>query len=294
MFNKAINIFRIICTPIIMIPLLFMGYKSVTLTIVITVVNIISLIINMLYCVIKLRVRFKFKDLDLKIIKTVSAFSIWIFLNIIIDKINWNIDSLILGIYSGTVEVSVYSIGSQINMLYLTFSTAISGVLLPKTVEMEERRASDKEFTNLFIRIGKIQFKILSVILIGFIIFGKVFIKLWAGSEYVNSYYIACILMVPMTIPLIQSVGLNILQAKNKNKFRTLILLIISIFNLIISIPLAQKYGGIGSAIGTSFSMFLGQIIVNIYYQKSVGLDIKKFWKSIIFMPFKNKRAEEE
>ena len=46
-FNKIVNIIRIILTPMIMIPLLMMGYKSVALVILTTALNVACLIINM-------------------------------------------------------------------------------------------------------------------------------------------------------------------------------------------------------------------------------------------------------
>lgn len=285
LFAKLLNIVRIVFTPIIMIPLLILGYKSVALTIVIALLNIMCSFINMFYCFIKLHIKLLFNKFDFKLLKEIFYFSFYIFLNIIIDKINWNIDQFILGSIIGTVAISVYSIGSQINMLYLTFSTSISGVLLPKAIKMEENNASNEEFSNMFIKIGRIQYIILGLIITGFIIFGKAFIKVWAGENYINSYYISCILMLPMTVPLIQSVGINILQAKNMNKDRTIILFIISIVNILISIPLAKMYEGIGSAIGTSLSIVLGQIIIlNVYYYKKIKINIIKFWKEIAKM----------
>lgn len=287
-FSKLVNIIRIILTPIIMIPLLLNGYKSIALTIVVTILNISSLLINLIYCICKLNIKFNFGGFNFKLLREISAFSIWIFLNIIIDKINWNIDQYILGAINGTIAVSVYSIGSQINTLYLTFSTAISSVLFPKTIKMEEENVSASEFTKIFIYVGRIQFIILGIILTGFILFGKVFMKIWAGEEYINSYYVACILMIPMTIPLIQSLGLNILQAKNKNKFRTLVFLGISVLNILISVPLAKKYSEIGCSIGTSIAVVLGQVIVlNFYYHKAIHINIILFWKRILktFIP---------
>ena len=60
---------------------------------------------------------------------------------------------------------------------------------------------------------------------------------------------------------------------------------IIAMVNIVISIPLAKLYGGIGSAIGTSVSLIIGNIIImNIYYQKKVGINVIKFWKQILKM----------
>lgn len=49
-FQKVLSIVNTILKPIIMIPLLFLGYKSITMTIVITIVNIFVLISNYFYC----------------------------------------------------------------------------------------------------------------------------------------------------------------------------------------------------------------------------------------------------
>ena len=103
--------------------------------------------------------------------------------------------------------------------------------------------------------------------------------------EYSNAYYMACILMIPVTVPLIQNVGLSILQAKNKYKYRTMIFFAIAIANIGISIPLAKQFGGIGSAIGTSLALVIGQIIImNIYYHKKIHINMIEFWKEIIKM----------
>ena len=171
------------------------------------------------------------------------------------------------------------------NNMYLNFSTALSSVFLPRVTKMEAKNAENKEFTDIFIKVGRLQYIVMGLIISGFIIFGQQFINLWAGNSYSQAYIIACILMIPVTIPLIQNVGLSILQAKNKYKYRTMIFFFIAIGNVALSIPLAKAYGGVGSAIGTAISLIIGQgIIMNIYYHKKVHIDIITFWKEILKM----------
>lgn len=284
-FAKVINIVRIILMPVIMIPLLLLGYKSVALVILTTILNVACLLINMLYCLKRLHIKLEFKGFDFLLLREIFAYSFFIFLNTIIDKINWNIDNFVLGTISGTIAVAVYSVAAQFNNMYLSFSTAISGVLLPKVAKMEANNSSEEEFTNIFIQTGRIQYIIMALVMTGFVIFGKRFITLLFGAEYITAYYIACILMLPVTIPLIQNVGLNIIQAKNKYKFRTITFLFIALANIGISIPLAKRYGGIGTAIGTAVSLIIGQIIImNVYYQKAMHIDMFRFWKEILKM----------
>lgn len=284
-FQKVMSILNTLLKPVLMIPLLFLGYKSITMTVVITVVNIIVLLSNYFYCKKKLGVNIKFMGFDKKLFKTIFSYSFFIFLGVIVDKVNWSVDQFVLGAVSGTIAVSLYSIASQINTLFVNLSTAVSSVLLPKTSKMIAKKASDEEITGEFIKVGRIQYLIIFLMASGFTLFGKEFIMAWAGKEFATSYYIAIILILPLCVPLIQNLGLSIMQAKNLHKFRSILLALIAIANIFISIPLAKAYGGIGSAIGTSLSLIIGNIIIlNIYYYKKVGINVIEFWKSIIKM----------
>jgi O-antigen/teichoic acid export membrane protein len=171
--------------------------------------------------------------------------------------------------------------------MYMAFSTAISGVFLPRITAMTTYSESDKSISDLFIRTGRIQFIVMAFILTGFIIFGKQFIIIWAGADYADVYIIALLFFIPLTIPLIQNLGITILQARNKVKFRALLYIAIAVFSLGLQLLLVKKYGGIGCAAAICTGLVLGHIIVmNIYYYKKQGIDIPKFWKEIGKMSF--------
>lgn len=284
-FQKLMSIFNTLMKPLLMIPLLFLGYKSITMCVVITIVNIIVLLSNYLYCRKKLNIYIKFLGFDKLLFKTIFGYSFFIFLGVFVDKINWSVDQFILGAVSGSVAVSIYAIASQLNTLFINLSTAISGVLLPKVSKMIANKATNEELTDEFIKVGRIQYLIIFLMASGLAMFGKEFIITWVGENFIESYYIALILIVPLCFPLIQNLGISIMQAKNMHKFRSVLLVVIAIINIIISIPLAKTYNGIGSAIGTSISLVIGNIIIlNVYYQKKVGINVIKFWNEIIKM----------
>lgn len=150
---------------------------------------------------------------------------------------------------------------------------------------MVSKHTSDKEISDLFIKTGRIQYVVMITILAGFILFGRQFVRLWAGDNYDESYFITLMFFIPLTVPLIQNLGISILQAKNQLKFRSVLYVSISVASLAISIPLSIKYGGIGCAAGTTIALVVGQILImNIYYYKKVYLDIPKFWREIFKM----------
>ena len=284
-YQKIMAIANTLMKPLIMIPLLFMGYKAIAMTVVITIVNISILLSNYFYCKNKLNIKIKFMGFDKKLFKIILGYSIWIFLGVIVDKANWSVDQFVLGSVAGTIAVSLYSAASTINHLFINLSTAISGVLLPKVSKMIARKSSDEEITNEFIKVGRLQYLVVFLMASGLTLFGKEFFIAWVGKKFITSYYIAIILVIPLCLPLIQNLGISIMQAKNMHKFRSIVLFMIAIVNVAISIPLAKLYGGIGSAIGTSLSLLVGNVlIINIYYQKKVGINVIKFWKEIIKM----------
>ena len=79
-FQKGLTIIGTIAKPLLMIPILFMGFKSIALCIVITVVNVAILIANYAYCKKRLKVSVKFRGFDTKLLKVVFGYSFWIFL----------------------------------------------------------------------------------------------------------------------------------------------------------------------------------------------------------------------
>ena len=284
-FQKIMTILNTILKPLFMIPLLFLGFKSITMCVIVTIVNTLIMLSNYIYCKNKLNIKIKFQGFDKKLFKEIFGYSFFIFLGVIVDKINWSVDQFVLGAVSGTIAVSVYSVASQINTLFINLSNAVSGVMLPKISKMIAKDATNEELTNEFIKVGRIQFFIVFLIASGFTLVGKEFMMAWAGNDFEISYYIAIILIVPLCIPLIQNLGISIMQAKNMHKFRSILLFGIAIANIIISIPLAKLYGGIGSAIGTSLSLIIGNIIIlNIYYHKKIGINVIEFWENILKM----------
>lgn len=89
--------------------------------------------------------------------------------------------------------------------------------------------------------------------------------------------------MSPALVPLVQNAGIEIQRAKNKHHVRSVVYLIIAIINVGISIVFAKYWKEIGCALGTTLSLLIGPIIfMNFYYHKKLGLDMIKFWKSIL------------
>ena len=284
-FQRLVSIVRSVLNPVVMVLLLVVGYKAVAMVVVTTIFNVVTLLINWWYCKNRLSIKIRFTKFRWAFLKEVSIYSFWIFLNAIMDRIYWSTGQFVLGIYRGAVAIAVYAVAIQLQSMYMMFSTAISSVFLPKVTAMVAKENNEKAISDLFIRTGRLQYIVMAFILSAFIVFGKSFIQLWAGDGYEDAYYFSLMFFIPLFIPLIQTLGITILQARNQMKFRSLTYIVIALSSLALSILLAKSYGGYGCAFATGLALLLGQgVIMNIYYQRRQHLDIMKFWREIAKM----------
>ena len=286
-FQKVLNMGKTVLSPLLTIPMLLLGYGSIGMVAVTVGVTLIVDIGNMIYCFTRLNARFSFGKWQKGLFKQIAVFSSFIAVNMIVDQINTNVDKVIIGRFRGTGEVSVYNIGATLSGYVQLFAIAVSSVFTPRIHTIVASGKDEKEINDsvseLFTRVGRIQFLILGLVVSGVVFFGKPFIGYWAGAGYENSYYIMLLLTLPSVIPWIQSLGIEIQRAKNKHQYRSILYGAMAIINLVVSIFLCKAYGAVGSALGTAIAVLAANVIaMNIVYKKILGIDIGNFFKNIL------------
>ena len=112
-FPRVVNIIRITLNTAVMICLLHMGYKAIAMVVVQTVFNVLTLILNYIYCRKELKIKMYFRKFKWGFLKEVAIYSFWIFLNVIMDRIYWSTGQFVLGAMVGTVAVAVFAVAIQ-------------------------------------------------------------------------------------------------------------------------------------------------------------------------------------
>lgn len=284
-FRKVMDMVSTVAAPLANLVALYLGFASVGMALAATIVQLTLAPISIGYCFRELKLRPRFIRLPGALIREMVGFSVFVFIGSIVDMLFWATDKVILGMLASSVAVAIYNVGGTFNNIVMQLSTSISGVLVPRITGMVITDTPKEEWSNLFIRIGRLQFLIIGLIVSGFSVFGRVFIDLWAGPEYADAFWVAALTMFPLCIPLIQNTGLSIVVAQNKHQFRSIVYLIIAIANVISTYLIVPYMGIIGAALCSCVSYLLGQgLIMNIYYYKVTGLDIPRFWGNILRM----------
>ncbi|GEP50373.1 teichoic acid transporter [Flavobacterium noncentrifugens] len=280
-FPRAVNIIKYVSRSMMIIGLLLYGGKSVSIVILDTVINIIVIAIDFYYVIKVLKVRFHLHHFNKPLIREIFSYSVWIFIFAIVGQFQWRAGQIILGVVSGTTAVAIYGVGIMLGTYYGAFSTAISGVFLPRATQMAVLDASRDELTSMMIRIGRFSLITLLMILGGFLLYGRQFVHLWIGDTYKNSWLIAIIIMFSYTLPLVQSFANSLLEAKSKFSFKAITYISLIVLGTAVGAYMIRFWGVIGLIVGSTSGWLLSQVIMNIYYYKVMHLDILRFFKEL-------------
>lgn len=205
------------------------------------------------------------------------------FIQSLIIQFNGNVDSIVIGAVVGTSAVTVYSFAIQIFNMYEQCATSVSGVLLPSVTNAIYNGATSRDLEDMIVKYGRIQWSVLGVALGGFICLGKEFFTLWLGEGFSDCYYLALILMIPVTLPLIVNTCLAILKAKNLLFFRTVALVYSVVINILLTVIGTRIWGYYAAAAGTAISTIIGSIIsLNVYYHIKLKISMMKIYFFIL------------
>lgn len=283
-FLKVTNLIYTLLKPVVMIPLLIWGYRAVALSVVTLALTVALNLANVVYVkrVLRITVSKKREDMDFSVLREILGYSFFIFLGTITAQLNDNTDNIILGIISGETAVAVYAVGYQLNSYIQQIPGVISSVFFPRVTARITNGATMEEMSDLMIRVGRLQFYAVFLLCSGFCLFGKEFIALWAGEGYEEAYWITVVLILPAVVPNIQSLGVMILQAMNKHRFKAILYVICAALNVVLSIPAGLAFGPVGCAVCTGITTLATRgIAINFYYHGVVKLNMRAFWRTI-------------
>jgi O-antigen/teichoic acid export membrane protein len=196
--------------------------------------------------------------------------------------LRYNVDNLVITVYLGLTQVTLYSIGARLISYFIGFMNAALGMFTPVFSEYEARNEFDT-ITEKFLLITKIT-GYLSVLVGGMLImFGRAFIQRWVGAEYLAAYPILVILAVPVILALMQSTSIQLLFGISKHKFFAVTNMAEGILKLILSLALVRTYGITGVALGTAVPMLVFELFVQpVYSCRAINLSVRKYYFGIL------------
>ena len=276
--NKLLDlVVRVGTVILIVIMLLFNGnvYHLVFIT---GSVGFLTAVCRYTIFIRKSQLKINWKFFDKVELIALFSFSGWILLVQISQMLRLSLIPTILGIFANTTEISIFSMGRNLEGMVYTISAALNGLFLPMVSRLAQSN-DRKAILDLMVRVGRIQLFIIMLIFSGFCVFGREFIYLWVGETFDASYYVFIFLVFVNIISLTLHVGMDLVYAENKIRYTAMRVFISSIVGIILSVIVAPKYGAIGCAASTGFALVLTQVLYIHFYNNKMGLDMKAFFR---------------
>ncbi len=280
-FEKGLKIARVLIRAVLVIVLLQFYQIALVIVLIELLLTVSILIAKIMLCVKKVKIIPRLYKMEFPLLREVFAFTLAVFLQTVANQFNNNVDKTVLGIYASTTAVAVYSVAMQITSAYSGISTAVESVYFSRISRGVFEKKSDEQITRSLIPPSRLQLMMLSAVCLGFWLFGREFIRLWCNKE--EAWLIACLIMTAATLELFQNCTTAVLKAKNLLRGRTIINVFTALANFVITILLVPRYGMLGAAIGTVFTMLVGYGVGNnLYYHYKVGIKLKLFFRETL------------
>jgi hypothetical protein len=202
----------------------------------------------------------------------------------------FNITPSILGITSDSTNISIFGVIAIIEGYIYSFGSVMGGFFLTKIQRIKALSNSKNQLLNLGIKIGRIQFFILALAVIGFYCCGEEFILIWMHGDatYLPVRNCVSLIVVYQLISVPEIVFHNAIYCERKYIMHYAFISIgKAVLNVALSFPLSYFYG----VYGACFAIFVARgteiVLVNFLYKKDLKIQLNVFFKSVFlrFLP---------
>ena len=278
---KLADILVFVATTITIVIFLNFGYNIVMMVFVASFYNISNVLFKFFYVRTRIKIQYPTYKPSKELVKKIALYAGPIFIVIVVEQIYWKLDNIIIGAMLGTTMVTFYAMGIVFQKYILSFSTAISRIMTPDLIKKIDANYSLTKLTENYIKTSRIQLMVVMAIVVNLVFWGKPFLRVWLGEEYVVSYYVLVLVMIPFSIEIIGNLRNTFLQVYGYYWHRAIIILIVSVLNIGLTVLLIDTYGIIGAAGSTCVSLFLGYAATNFILWKKIGIDITAFFREV-------------
>ena len=226
---------------------------------------------------------------DKKMFLSLAKFSFWAAISAFAARYIIAINPSILGITAGAVQISIFTLGSTIEGYVWQFAYGLDGMFIPKLSNMNSSNAKSEDYTDLMIKVGRIQLLFAGFIIVGFIALGRGFINdVWKLKDsnlemsYDASYYVSIFLLLPCFVTFTQQIGDTTFIVKGKVKYSSISTLVTAAITVPLSFLLTYLFpnnAAIMAAVAVCVGKTIGMVVLsNIFYSKVLKIDLKRFF----------------
>jgi O-antigen/teichoic acid export membrane protein len=213
------------------------------------------------------------------IYKGIFSISFWTCVYGLAQRLIFNITPTILAmtVRDAAVAISIFGVVSTIEGYCYIVTTAINGMFLSRISRILQKANSEKELNNLAINVGRFQFVLNGLILLGFALVGKEFLRLWMGPEFELAYYGVLFVTIPGLFFNALQIFHTTMIAQNMVRDQAMIQIGMGVVNVILSFICSYLWGVVGATLSIFVAYSFRVVMTLLLIRKKLKMNINLY-----------------
>lgn len=260
--NNIVAIVSSVCVAIANAAVLVLGYGLITLVAATTTVRLLTYGVYRMnayriYPPLSISTRFFRKSR----LREVTGFSVYSSVIDWANKLNYELDEIVIGIYLGSAPVAVWAVADRIISGTQRLTNQVNGVLFPFIVDSDQTN-KNLRLQRLLLEGTRLSVATVVPIAVALILLAHPLVHAWVGPKMIASAPVIQILAVVVALRVGNATGTTLLKGAGRVKYLAGVNLATGLVNLLLSAMLVKPYGLVGVAVGTLIPVAASTIFV--------------------------------
>jgi O-antigen/teichoic acid export membrane protein len=250
----ANNLAAIGCSVVVAlanVAMLMLGYGLIPLVMATTTVRLVTYVIyrrNAYRIYPPLRIRWAlFRRSRLR---EVTGFSVYSSVIDWANKLNYELDEVVIGAFMGSGPVAVWAVADRIISGTQRLTNQLNGVLFPVVVESDATHRTAR-LQLLLLEGTRLSLAMVVPIAVTLLLLANPLVRAWVGPKMIESATVIQILAFAVALRVGNATGTTILKGSGRVRYLAIVNICTGLVNLALSAALIHRFGLIGVAVGT-------------------------------------------
>jgi O-antigen/teichoic acid export membrane protein len=177
------------------------------------------------------------------------------------NKINYELDEIVIGAFMGSGPVAVWAVADRIISGTQRFTNQLNGVLFPVVVESDATNRTAR-LRMVLLEGTRLSLAMVTPIAVTLIVLAEPLVRAWVGQKMIESATVIQILAFAVALRVGNATGTTILKGSGRVRYLAFVNIATGIVNLALSALLIHRWGLVGVAAGTLAPIAFSAIFV--------------------------------
>jgi O-antigen/teichoic acid export membrane protein len=183
-------------------------------------------------------------------LREVTGFSVYSSIIDWANKLNYEVDEIVIGIFLGPGPVAVWAVAHRIVAGVQRLTNQVNGVLFPFIVDSDQTK-NNARLQRLLLEGTRLSVATVVPIAVVLILLAHPLVRAWVGPKMLGSAPVIQILAIVVALRVGNATGTTLLKGAGRVKYLAGVNIAAGVVNVVLSALLVRRYGLVGVAVGT-------------------------------------------